>query len=351
MKQERNIFAVCDLEVDYAYHFMEYMSRKKSIPFEIRVFTSPETFLEYAKEHRVEILLISEKAMCEEVQKQEIGQIMILSEGTALPELEQYPNIYKYQSSNQVVREALAHYEVQNISFPQSVALPRSESAVLAVYSPVGRSMKTSFALTLGQILAKEEAVLYLNMENYAGFEYLLPVQGEQNLGDLLYYVRQKKGNLALKLSGMVQTINNLDFVPPVLSAGDIQNTTAEEWILLLSEVMRFGNYQKIILDLGDGVAQLYEILQVCSRIYMPVRSDTMSQAKLNQFEAQLRIHEKTAILDKIIKLNLPYHRTVRKGAGYLEDLVWSELGNYVKELLQKEKRGEAVWEESITDS
>lgn len=351
MKQERNIFAVCDLDVNYAYHFMEYMSRKKSIPFEIRVFTSPETFLEYAKEHPVEILLISEKAMCEEVQKQEIGQIMILSEGAALPELEQYPNIYKYQSSNQVVREALAHYEVQNVCMPQSVALPRSEVAVIGIYSPVARSMKTTFALTLGQVLAKEEAVLYLNMENYSGFEYLLPVQGEQNLGDLLYFVRQKKGNLALKLSGMVQSMNNLDFVPPALSAGDIQATTAEEWLLLLSELVQFGSYQKILLDLGDGVAQLYEVLEVCSRIYMPVRSDRMAQAKLNQFEAQLRIHEKTAILDKITKLKLPYHRTVRKGAGYLEDLVWSELGDYVRELLQKEKRGEVVWEEHITES
>ena len=31
-----------------------------------------------------------------------------------------------------------------------------------------------SFALTLGQILAKERAVLYLNMEEYSGFEELM---------------------------------------------------------------------------------------------------------------------------------------------------------------------------------
>lgn len=351
MKQERNIFAVCDLEVDYAYHFMEYMSRKKSIPFEIRVFTSPETFIEYVKEHPVELLLISEKAMCEEVQEQDIGQIMILSEGTALPRLEQYPNIYKYQSSNQVVREALAHYEAQNLNWPQRVAAPRSKSEIIGVYSPAGRSMKTSFALTLGQILAKDEAVLYLNMENYSGFEFLLNIQGEQNLGDLLYFVRQKKGNLALKISGMVQSINNLDFVPPALSAGDIQDTTAEEWLLLLSELTQFGSYQKIILDLGDGVSQLYRILEECGRIYMPVLSDTMSQAKLRQFEAQICVHEKNALLEKIRKLKLPYHRTVRKGVGYLEDLVWSELGDYVRDMLQKEKRGEPVWEENITES
>ena len=44
---ERNIFAVCDLDVDYAYHFMEYLSKKKNIPFEVRVFTSAAGFREY----------------------------------------------------------------------------------------------------------------------------------------------------------------------------------------------------------------------------------------------------------------------------------------------------------------
>ena len=46
---ERNIFAVCDLDVDYAYHFMEYLSKKKNIPFEIQAFTSVESLVAYVK--------------------------------------------------------------------------------------------------------------------------------------------------------------------------------------------------------------------------------------------------------------------------------------------------------------
>lgn len=41
---ERNIFAVCDLDVDYAYHFMEYLSKKKNIPFEVRYSPVPQGF-------------------------------------------------------------------------------------------------------------------------------------------------------------------------------------------------------------------------------------------------------------------------------------------------------------------
>ena len=97
---ERNIFAVCDLDVDYAYHFMEYLSKKKNIPFEVRVFTSAAGFREYVKEHPVELLLISEKAMNSEIREAKIGQILILSDGVVSKGYEEYPSIYKYQSSN-----------------------------------------------------------------------------------------------------------------------------------------------------------------------------------------------------------------------------------------------------------
>ena len=56
---KRNIFAVCDLEVDYALNFMDYMNRKKNIPFEIQAFTSVENLIAYGKQTHIELLLIS----------------------------------------------------------------------------------------------------------------------------------------------------------------------------------------------------------------------------------------------------------------------------------------------------
>ena len=43
---KRNIFAVCDLEVDYALNFMDYMNRKKNIPFEIYICREPDRLWE-----------------------------------------------------------------------------------------------------------------------------------------------------------------------------------------------------------------------------------------------------------------------------------------------------------------
>ena len=251
---ERNIFAVCDLDVDYAYHFMEYLSKKKNIPFEVRVFTSAVSFQEYVK-----------------IRQAKIGQILILSDGVSARRYEEYPSIYKYQSSNQVIREALEHYGESGAGTVQSLKLEKKKMEVIGVYSPVGRTMKTTFALTLGQILAKKRACLYLNLEAYSGFEYLMERKFEQTLGDLLYYLRLGSDQLVTKMGSMVQSINNLDYLPPVLSMEDIQSTTAEEWIRLLQQIIDYSNYDVIILDLGDSVSQLYQLLEQCTRIYMPI--------------------------------------------------------------------------------
>lgn len=309
---ERNIFAVCDLDVDYAYHFMEYLSKKKNIPFEVRVFTSAAGFQEYVKEHPVELLLISEKAMNSEIREAKIGQILILSDGVVSKGYEEYPSIYKYQSSNQVIREALEHYG-----------------------EGVGTTAQT---LTLGQILAKKRGCLYLNLEACSGFEYLLERSFDQTLGDLLYYQRLGSEQLITKMGSIVQSVNNLDYLPPVLSMEDIQSTTAQEWISLLQQIIDYSNYDVVILDLSDSVSQLYKVLEQCTRIYMPIRADPVSQAKIHQFEHTLQVWEKQMVLDRIRKIKLPYHRSSKTGIGYMDDLVWSELGDYVREMLRTER-------------
>ena len=46
---KKNVFAICDLETEYAVNFMEYLNRRKSLPFEIQAFTSVETLTAYAE--------------------------------------------------------------------------------------------------------------------------------------------------------------------------------------------------------------------------------------------------------------------------------------------------------------
>lgn len=336
---KRNIFAVCDLEVDYALNFMDYMNRKKNIPFEIQAFTSVENLIAYGKQTHIELLLISGRAMCREVRDLDIGKIIILSEGVHPPELDQYPSVYKYQSSSDVLREVMACYGAEKKTVADQIAVLKKTTEIIGIFSPLGRCLKTSFALTLGQILAKERAVLYLNMEEYSGFEELMGKGFAHNLSDLLYYVRQDNQNLLYKMNSMIQTINNLDYVPPVQMPADIRTTAWQDWERLFQMLILDSSYEVIVLDIGCGIDENFQLLDMCKKIYMPVLSDAVSRCKIAQFENLVRIWDYPQILEKTEKINPPFHMATCLSPAYVEQLMWSELGDYVRNLLRKESQ------------
>ena len=335
---KKNIFAVCDLEVDYALNFMDYLNQKKNIPFEIQAFTTVESLIAYGKNIHIELLLISQKAMCRQVQELEIGKIVILSEGVHPPELDRYPSVYKYQASSDVVREVMACYGAEKAVTPVAFPVLKKTTVIYGIYSPVGRCLKTSFALTLGQILAKEKAVLYLNLEEYAGFEELMGKGFSQNLSDLLYFVRQENGNLIYKMNGMIQTVNNLDYIPPVRTPEDIRGTEWEDWENLIKEIVSHSSYEVVILDIGGAIDGIFQMLDMYKRIYMPVLTDPVSVSKISQFENLVRIWDYPQILARTTKMHLPFHGGNAAPENYIEGLLWSELGDYVREILRKER-------------
>jgi len=335
---KKKIFAVCDLEVDYAHNFMDYVSKKKNVPFELQAFTSAQSLMDYGKNHSIELLLISDKAMCREVRELDIGKIIILSEGVHPPELDQYPSVYKYQSSSDVIREVMACYGEEKTVIPIQFPVLKKNTEVLGVYSPVGRCLKTSFALTLGQILARERSVLYLNLEEYSGFGELMGKTFDHDLGDLLYYVRQGNQNLILKMNTMVQTVGNMDYIPPVQIPADILDTPWQDWEKLLKEIAVQSSYEVLILDIGTGIRDVFWLLDQCKRVYMPVLSDVVSVSKIAQFENLMRIWDYPDVLARTEKMRLPFHTGPADPAKYVEQLPWGELGDYVRGLLRKEE-------------
>lgn len=332
---KKAIFAVCDPEKEYAHNFMEYLNQKQSHPYEIQAFSSVDTLTEYAKKHHIEILLVSDKAMCHRVRELDVGKLMILSEGVHSPQLDQYPSVYKYQSSDNVIREVMNCYGEETVLTGERIQRPLK---VLGVYSPLGRVLKTSFALTLGQILAKQKAVLYLSLEEYSALKIMMDTEFEKNLSDLLYYIRQGYTNFAHLLGGMVLTCNNMDYLPPVQFSMDIRGTSMEQWENLVQAIAAYSSYEVLIVDVGNGLEDLGSFFNCCHKIYMPVQEDWVSREKIRQFERTLQLSGQEELIQKIEKLHLPYHGLKKEGGNYIDQLVWSALGDYVRELLRKEK-------------
>lgn len=332
---KKNILAVCDTENGYACRFAEYVNRKKGLPFEAEAFTDTEKLKIYTEEHALEILMVAEADLDPSIEKLPAKKLLLLSEERK-KEQGKYRSIYKYQSVEGIVKEVMESCD-QTKAFPSMCDGRKEDLKILGVYSPIGRCGKTLFALTAGQILAQEQEVLYISLEDYAGIEGFLVRHGEIDLGDLIYAMRNKKVNPLWKLESATEKLGNLSCLVPMQTPEDVRNVKFHEWAKLLRLIRENKRYQTVILDVGNGADQLFQMLDLCQKVYMPVLKDCISAAKIRRFETLRKRWNPGGEETRIRKLELPALPETETDS-FPGSLLWGKWGNYVGKVLKEDE-------------
>lgn len=331
----KRIMAVYDVDPFYADRFAEFANHKETTPFTAVAFTSISRLKAFAAQQPVELLLVGDDVEEAELEGIEVGQVIRLSETGAAKD--GAPAVYKYQASDSVLREVMACYQVQER--PVLMTATGRKSQVIGVYSPVSRCGKTGFAVTLGQVLAREKKVLMLSLEEFSGLGALTGTVHSGSLSDLIYYYRQGTYN-SLRLGSVVYNWGGLDYVPPVTYAEDLADVQGEELAGLMAQIAGESVYEVILVDLGHFGRDVEKLLALCDVIYVPVKEDVVSTAKLEEWKGYLSASGREAMWERIRLLRLPRPRSVGPRETYLEQLLWGELGDFVRELVRGAGKG-----------
>jgi len=332
---KKNI-CVCDVESDYSYQLMETVNARKTGPFFIKAFTTPETLLSHLREEETEILLISPAFYTREIESLEVPYVFFLTEGISATE-DTRPSINKYQKSDDLIRAVLKGYDQSDDSFPRNADQP---AELIGIYSPLHRIGKTSFALALGQEIARKRRTLYLNLESCSGFSDLIGDESDIDLSDLLYYARQDGGLLSRQIAAATRTLQSLDYIPPARISADLMEITAEEWNYLLDQLEKGGVYESIVIDFGEGPQGLLGLLARCGKIYTPVVSDMISQGKIRHYEHMLESLDYSEVMDRTEKITLPMTDCLREHSAYMGEMLWGPLSGYARSLILSEEAG-----------
>lgn len=330
----KKMLAVCDTEAEYTRRFCDYVSKKGGYPFEVAAFTSKEKLCRFCEEENVDILLVSESVYDLSLKEIVKGDVILLSDEENREEGAEH--IYKYQPCETVLREVMCYYAKRR---PEALleAARYGRMRMIGLYTPVHRCMQTTFAVTLGEILAKEHKVLYLNFESFSGLEKRLDREFMTDMSDLIYYVSNAREALFYKLKGMVETIQNLDYIPPVFSYMDLGRILPEQWFAMLKELEKLTDYEYLILDLSDSMQGLFDILRMCEKVFTLVREDDAALSKLYQYEKLLERADYADVLEKTSRYKLPLIRNVPFD---ISQLTYGELADYVRKLVKEEFYG-----------
>ncbi len=331
----KKVLALCDKEENYIRRLADYLEKKKMQPFVIRAFTDIGQLKRFLDRGEIELLLIAESSYEEEIRDFPIKHTLILNESGNQAGRE-VKNINKYQSSENIFQAVMNSYAENEGEITQRMATG-NRMKLIGNYSPIGRCMQTTFALSIGQILAKKHKTLYLNFESYSGFGYLLNREFPADITDVLYYFNCEKEKLAYRLEGMIQTLNGLDYVPPVMSYQDLAEIKGQDWIELFREIEKISAYEYLVLDLSDQMKGLFDILRECFRIFTIIKEDGFAEAKMRQYETVIHMMNYEEIALKTKKWMLPEFHRIPDG---LEHLTHGEIASYAKKVIEEEIYG-----------
>lgn len=320
------ILALCDTEEEYAQHLTEFLEGHKEMPWEIHTYTEVAGLVEFAARESVELLVVAENAYTEDVRRLRAARTILLNE-SGVKRWNAVRNVNKYQQAENVYREIVDVYmDVAGIQLPRLAV--EKDVKFIGMYSPVRRCLQTSFALTLGQMLALKHRTLYLNFEHYAGITDLLPDLQTRDLADLVFFLTSDKDKFLLRMQTMLQKKGELDYIPPVKAGQNLLTITPGEWINLLQRIVELGEYEYVILDLSENIQGLFDLLRMCFRVFTLTKDDAVASGKINQYEQVLALYEYGDVLDKTHKCSLPlFHRL----PDQIEQLTRGELADYVR--------------------
>ena len=326
-----HVMAVCDSETEYAYQLIDYLSNKKGFPFQVQLFTSEKTLEEYVQNHPVSVALIAQKDYTGKIESDLIDHVFLLEEDMET-EVTDLKSFYKYQSAELLIKELLDWIAKEGIL--GRTIIDGKELKLIGVYSPVGKCLKTSFSIVLGQILSKKHKVLYLNMESYSGLGKLLKKEFSTDMSELIYYLQNSKEKFIYRMGSMTTRTGELDILPPFDSFLDFISVTQEEWIALFREIERGSDYDYLILDLSDAVQGLFEILRLCDVVYTLSREDGFSTAKIAQYEEVLKRCNYEDIWKKTRQCKIPEIKNLPAG---LLQLTYTELAEFVRKRIEED--------------
>lgn len=336
--------AVCDICDGYRDRFVTYLVEHKAKEMAVQAFSVPELFLETIAQKNFDIAILGQGFEAVLEAAKEHGQAYILLKDT-MPECVaedacydtrgnvEAPEVFRFQPM-----EAILH-KVQVVSGQGHIHAAAAECLVsglevIGVCSSVRHEMQLPFSLVFSAMLSERKKVLYVNLMEHSGFSELFGLTGQYDLGDII--VRLRNGRLVPEM--FLQSVYEVDgiyYIPPFANPENLHEMTLDDYLAFLEFLETKTDFEAVLLDFGEGLAQFTQMLERCTSIYCLVKPGFFFDCQTNHFLAYLERMSKGNLRERTSVVELPFSaRHIRGGNNVLRQLLWSEFGDYVRKYL-----------------
>ena len=341
--------AVCDTDREYRDRFVTYLVERKAEEYAVSAFSMPEKLLEALEEEKPDLAICGTgfEEMAERLAGYDIP-VLVLQEtmADAVAESVTYGSvpescrgICRYQSMEVILHEV----QVMTLTGAGSRRMENVGTGmeVIGVYSPICHEMQMPFSMVLSSVLAKQRRILYINLMQNTGFLQLFDSQAEYDIGDLT--LRLRRGTTeSEQFFQSIYEMGDFSYVAPFRNPEQLGEFQMDDYRKLLAHLEENTKFDTVVFDFGTGIPSIAAFLEECSSIYCPVKEGYFYECQKAEFVHYLEQVKPDGMSERLQFVNLPFTaKGIRGGGNMLEQLVWSEFGDYIRDYLAGDAYGE----------
>lgn len=160
---------------------------------------------------------------------------------------------------------------------------------IIAVYSPIGGSGKTTISLAVaGKLVNMGKTVLFLSMEQLNSSSFV-NVSYEEGITALVNKAADNHGNFELKLKGITkQGMNGMSYIEGFDRIVDYCAVTEGEMTDVLNKIKRSGIFDVIVIDMESNLDIIGKaVLEIADRIAIVEKTGELPGVKMSLFAKQ----------------------------------------------------------------
>ncbi len=283
---------------EYSNRFADYINHHKSRFFDLMVFTVLESMRAYAKNSKIDVLLIDGRLLDEISGVENIKKIIVLSDDEYAAEQnghdsEEYPSIFKFQSAALILDEILSLVAEDEKMAKMHMPYNTKHAALIVFFSPSGGMGTSTYARKVCQRFGRNYKTLYVNLEMFDSFaEFARTAEGRNEyicgMSEIAFYIKQKKNNLALKLEAVIKHNGDYAYILPAEDYRDLYDITPSEMDRFVDALIKETSYERIVVDAGYMSEAVMRLFSVCDALVIPKPIDEIQKNKQRAFERLL---------------------------------------------------------------
>lgn len=267
---------IADIDENYLKGLGNYLLVHYSARFNIHIFSSPEKLDLFLDSYKglPDIILYSSSFQDAALLSGKAHTVIRLSENGIQGLTENISMIPKYRHAEQLVQDIL-HIYSRNSS-DTFVPDGKTGTAINIVHSSSGGTGNTSIAAGLSMLSARRGLkALYLSFESIPSTCFYFKGSSPRNFSDVIYILKEKGNNLALKLEGACccDPASGVHYFLPPDSANELDDLTEEDIGIFFGAIRSSSLFDIAFIDLPSGLGKRNDfiikssdsIIEVCT--------------------------------------------------------------------------------------